>query len=182
MTEQKKITEKTEEKKHQTPLEVLLSCVDIPHKIYRSIYLIVIEHRLTTPLIQDDASIAFLAREVGIEPALMAEKIRSMVRMKWIEFEQVGNRDTNQIFVISPIWHYKPGIDKAKFAIALQNYKTTLKEDKEHQMNTKQIYELMNSVCPHTKEKIDSELCKLGRRWTECQTCAHRGEEIKNEL
>lgn len=170
---QKKITEKKEEKEYQTPLEVLLSRLDVPHKIYKDIYLIVMEYRLTTPLLQDDTSIAFLAREVGIEPTLMAEKIRSMVRMKWIEFEQVGNRDTNQIFVISPIWHYKTGVDKAMFAIALQQYKADIKKDKAYQMNTNQIFELMNSICPHTKEKIDNELCKLGR-WVECQTCSHR--------
>jgi hypothetical protein len=167
---QKKLTEP---ETYETPLERLLSFLRVPHKIYRSIYIAVIERRLSTPLLQNDANMAFLAREVGIEPALMLEKIRSMVRMKWIELEEVGKRHSNQIFVISPIWRYKPGIDKAKFAIALQEYRAAIVKDKEHQMNTQEIYDLMNSVCQHTEEKIDSELCKMAR-FPECQTCSHR--------
>ena len=171
MTKQKKIAE---QEVYKTPLEVLLSFLRMPHKIYREIYIFVIERRLSTkPLLQNEESIAFLAQQVGVEPALMAEKIRNMARMKWIEFEQVGDRDTNQIFVISPIWHYKPSIDEDKFAVALLLYRATVTEQKEHRMKTKEIYVLMNSICPHTEEKIDEDLCKLGR-WTECQMCSHR--------
>ena len=178
---QKKITEKVKEEEFLTPIETLLSFLQLPHKIYRPIYIAVIEHRLSIPLLQNDANMAFLAREVGIEPALMLEKIRSMVRMKWIEHEEVGKRQTNQIFVISPIWRYKSGIDKAKFAIALQEYKAAIVQDKQYQMNTEEIYELMNSVCPHTGEKIDKDVCK-SLRWEECKTCLYKLEEgIKNE-
>lgn len=174
MTKQKKITAKAKEEEYLTPLETLLSFLQLPHKIYRDIYIIVIEYRLSIPLLQNDASIAFLAREVGVEPALMAEKIRSMVRMKWLEFEEVGKRQSNQIFVISPIWRYKSDIDKAKFAIALQEYKVAIVEDKEYCMNTEEIYTLMSSVCPHTEEKRDSALCAL-KRWKECITCTLGG-------
>lgn len=172
MKKQKKIAEQEE---YQTPLEVLLTFLWMPHKIYRDIYIIVIERRLSTkPLLQNEESIAFLAQQVAVEPALMAEKVRNMARMKWIEFEQVGDRDTNQIFVISPIWHYKPSINEDKFAIALLTYRATVTEQKEHQMKTKEIYALMNSICVHTGEKRDSELCKMAR-WPECETCVHRG-------
>ena len=177
MTKQKKIAESTKEEEYLTPLEILLSFLRLPHKIYRNIYIYIIERRLSSnPLIQNEASIAFLAREVGVEPTLMSEKIRSMVRMKWIELEEVGKRQSNQIFVISPIWRYKPNIDKTKFAIALQEYKATIVEDKEHQMSTEEIYELMNSVCLHTGEKIDRDLCKLAR-WSECRMCSHNAKE-----
>jgi hypothetical protein len=178
---QKKITEKMKEEEFLTPIETLLSFLDLPHKLYRPIYIAVIEHRLSIPLLQNDANMARLAREVGIEPALMLEKIRSMVRMKWIEHEEVGKRQTNQIFVISPIWRYKSGIDKAKFAIALQEYKAAIIQDKQYQMNTEEIYDLMYSVCPHTKTNIEYALCKLSR-WEECKTCSHKLEEgTKNE-
>lgn len=174
MTKQKKLA-KSEE--YKTPLETLLSFLSLPYKIYRDIYIYITERRLSpTPLIQSDTSIAFLAREMGIEPALMSEKIRNMVRMKWIQYEQVGNRDTNQIFVLSPIWHFKPGIDEAQFAIAMRTYKMEIVEDKERQMSTTEVYELMNSICPHTSEKIDSELCEI-RLWPECKTCTHKGRD-----
>lgn len=173
MAKQKKIAE---QEVYKTPLEVLLSFLRMPHKIYREIYVIVVERRLSIkPLLHNEESIAFLAQQVGVEPALMAEKIRNMARMKWIEFEQVGDRDTNQIFVISPIWHYKPGINEDKFAVALLTYRATSVEQKDHQMKTREIYALMNSVCPHTEEKIDSELCIMAR-FKECQTCTHRGD------
>lgn len=176
MKKQKKIAEQEE---YQTPLEVLLSFLRMPHKIYRDIYIIVIERRLSAkPLLHNEESIAFLAQQVAVEPALMAEKVRNMARMKWIEFEQVGDRDTNQIFVISPIWHYKPGMDEAKFAIALLTYKATITELKGHQMKTREIYALMNSICVHTKEKIDGDLCKLAR-FQECQTCSHNLKKDK---
>ena len=179
---QKKITEKAKEEEFLTPIETLLSFLHLPHKIYRDIYISVIERRLSTkPLMQSEESIAFLAQRVGVEPGLMAEKIRSMVRMKWIEHEQVGRRDVNQLFVLSPVWRYKPGMDKNKFAIALQQYRIGITEDTAHQMNTKEIYELMNSVCPHTGEKIDKDVCK-SLRWDECKTCLYKSEEgIKNE-
>jgi hypothetical protein len=174
MTKQKKLAEAEE---YDTPLDTLLSFLRVPHKIYRSIYISIIERRLSSkPLLQNDATIAFLARKVGVEPDLMAEKIRSMVRMKWIEFKQVGERDTNQIFVISPIWRYKPGIDKAKFAVALQQYKAGIVEDKECQMSTEEIYELMNSVCLHTETRVDPALCQMAR-WQECKICSHRDKK-----
>ena len=173
---QKKIIEKVkEEEGYQTPLELLLSYLRLPHKIYRDIYIYVIERRLSSkPLIQSEESIAYLAQQVGIEPALMSEKIKAMVRMKWIELEQVGKREVNQIFVLSPIWHYKEGIDKIKFAIAIREYKENIKEEKECQMNMREIYDLMNSVCPHTEKNIDIELCRMGR-FRECKTCIHWG-------
>ena len=171
MTKQKKITGKVEEAEYQTPLETLLSFLRLPHKIYRSIYLYVIERRLSSnPLIQSEESIALIAQQTGIEPSLMSEKIKNMVRMKWIELEQVGHRDVNQIFVLSPIWHFKPGIDKAKFAISLQDYRGAIKKVKEQQMSTGEIYNLMNSFCAHTHEKIDETLCEIAR-WPECETC-----------
>jgi hypothetical protein len=172
MTNQKKISDKVEE--YQTPLQVLLSFLSLPHKIYRDIYISIIERRLSsTPLVHCAASTGFLARQQGIEPDLMSEKIQNMVRMKWIHFEQVGDRDSNQIFVISPVWRYKEDIDKAAFGIALQQYQGEIKEDKEHQMNTQEVYALMNSICAHTKELVDSELCKLGR-FKECKLCTYR--------
>lgn len=170
MVKQKKLA--TEEV-YQTPLEVLLSFLRVPHKIYRSIYISIIERRLSSkPLLQNDATIAFLARQVGVEPDLMGEKIRSMVNMKWIELEQVGKRDVNQIFVLSPIWRFKPGMNKDKFAIALQTYKAAIVEDIEHQMSTTEVYKLMNTICPHTQTKIDDELCEMGM-WEECKICKH---------
>ena len=174
---QKKITEKAEEEGYITPLETLLSFLRLPHKIYRDIYISIIERRLSSnPLIQSEESIAYLAQRTGVEPGLMFEKIKNMVNMKWILLEQVGKRDVNQIFVLSPIWRYKPGIDKVKFAISLQAYKVDIVEDKEYQMNTVEIYELMNSVCPHTREKIDPDLCDVGR-FEECGRCNKRKEE-----
>ena len=178
---QKNITEKVEEEEYQTPIETLLSFLRLPHKIYRDIYIYIIERRLSSaPLIQNDASIALLAREIGMEPALMAEKIRSMVRMKWIEFEEVGKRQSNQIFVISPIWRYTSDIDKAKFAIALQEYKVAIVEDKEYQMNTKEIYALMRSVCPHTHGLKERDLCDLGP-FEECKRCNKRNEKVEEK-
>jgi len=106
----------------------------------------------------------------------MSEKIKAMVRMKWIELEQVGNRDTNQLYVLSPVWRYRQGIDKVKFAIALQEYRANIKEDIAYQMSTRMIYHLMNSVCSHTKQKRDKTLCAL-HRWAECKTCVHNKEE-----
>ena len=174
---QKNITEKAEEEEYQTPLETLLSFLRHPNKIYRDIYIYVIERRLSSnPLIQSEESIAYLAQQTGIEPALMSEKIKNMVRMKWIELEQVGTRDVNQIFVLSPIWRYKPGIDKIKFAIALQAYKVAIVEDKEYQMNTEEIYALMRSVCPHTHELKERDLCGLCR-FEECKGCNKRKED-----
>ena len=179
MTKQKKFAS---EEEYQTPLEVLLSFLRVPHKIYRSIYVSIIERRLSSkPLLQNDASIAFLARQVGVEPDLMGEKIRSMVNMKWLSLEEVGNRDVNQIFVLSPIWRYKSGIDKNKFAIALQTYKAAIVEDKEDQMSTKDIYTLMASVCPHTETEVDTALCEMAR-WDECKICTiykKKGENNK---
>ena len=170
---QKKIMEKGEEEEYQTPIQHLMSFLHLPNKIYRDIYIYIIERRLSpNPLIQSEESIAYLAQQTRIEPALMSEKIKNMVRMKWVELEQVGQRDVNQIFVLSPIWRYKSGIDKTKFAVALQAYKAAIVEDKEHQMNTKEIYELMNSVCLHTHEKIDQDLCDLGR-FKECDSCSN---------
>ena len=184
MTKQKKIAESVKEEEYKTPLDVLLSFLRLPHKIYRAIYIYVIERRLSSkPLIQSEESIAYLAQQTGIEPALMAEKIKNMVRMKWLELEQVGHRDVNQIFVISPIWRYKPGIDKVKFAIALRDYKVSIVEDKEHQMNTEEIYALMRSVCPHTHELKERDLCNLGR-FKECKTCnicKRKEEDIKEK-
>jgi hypothetical protein len=179
MTRQKKITGKAEEVEYIPPLETLLSFLYLPHKVYRTIYINIAERRLSSkPLIQSEESLAYLAQQTGIEPALMAEKIKNMVRMKWVELEQVGERDVNQIFVLSPIWRYKPGIDQGKFAIALQEYKAAIVQDKEHQMNTQEIYALMNSVCSHTEEKIDSALCLLAR-WEECKTCSHSPKRNK---
>ena len=174
---QKNITEKEKEEEYQTPLDVLMTFLRFPNKIYRAIYIHIVERRLSSkPLLQNEEAIAYLAQQVGIEPALMSEKIRSMIRMKWIELEQVGNRDVNQIFVLSPVWHYKPGIDKAKFAISLQDYRGTIKDIKEHQMSTEEIYTLMMSICPHTREIIDGELC-MCMRWPECETCTIRKKE-----
>ena len=176
MTKQKKLAEAEE---YVTPFERLLSYLYLPHKIYRDIYLYIVERRLSPqPLIQNEESIAYLARIFGIVPALMAEKIKNMIRMKWIELEQVGNRDVNQIFVLSPVWRYQPGIDKDKFAIALQSYRAGIKDDTTHQMNTLEIYDLMNSVCPHTEQKVDKNLCIL-HRWTECEACLHNTGESK---
>ena len=178
MKKQKKLEP---EEEYQTPLQVLLSFLSLPHKIYRDIYISIIERRLSqTPLIHCGASTGFLARQQGIEPDLMSEKIQNMVRMKWIHFEQVGDRDSNQVFVISPVWRYKHGIDKDKFALALRDYKGEIKEDIEHQMSTKEIYGLMNSVCSHTETKRDTELCKLAR-WPECGTCNMRNKEKDND-
>lgn len=178
MIKQKKLSEAEE---YETPLDTLLSFLRVPYKIYRSIYISIIERDLSSkPLIQSEVSIAYLAEEANIEPALMTEKIKNMVKMKWIEFKQVGDRDTNQIFVISPIWRYKPGIDKAKFAIALQQYKAGIVEDKECQMSTEEIYELMSSVCPHTETKVDPALCELAR-WSECKTCTYNSQEGKED-
>ena len=174
---QKNITEKAEEEEYQTPLETLLSFLRLPHKIYRDIYIYIIERRLSSkPLIQSEESIAYLAQQTGVEPVLMSEKIKNMVRMKLVELEQVGTRDVNQIFVLSPIWRYKAGIDKIKFAIAIREYKENIKEDKACQMSTQEIYDLMNSVCLHTHEKIDEVLCEMAR-WPECEMCSHRGEK-----
>jgi hypothetical protein len=179
MKKQKKL--QTEEEEYQTPLQILLSFLSLPHKIYRDIYISIIERRLSaTPLIHCDASTGFLARQQGIEPALMSEKIQNMVRMKWIHFEQVGDRDSNQVFVISPIWRYKHGIDKDAFAITLREYKGEIKEDTEHQMTTEEIYELMNGICLHTLTKRDPDLCKMAR-WVECKTCNMRNKEKNNE-
>lgn len=178
MTRQKKISTKTEE--YQTPLQVLLSFLRLPHKIYRDIYIYIAERRLSSrPLIQCEESIAFLANQAGVEPSLMAEKVRNMALMKWIEFEQVGNRDVNQIFVLSPVWRYKPGMDKIKFAVALQEYQAATVEDIELKMNTEEIYDLMLSVCPHTLSEREGELCKLGR-FPECTACAMREKMSKN--
>ena len=178
MTKQKRITGKVQEEEvYQTPLEILLSYLQLPHKIYRDIYISIIERRLSSkPLIQSEESIAYLAQQVGIEPALLSEKIQAMVRMKWIELEQVGKRDVNQIFVLSPIWRYKAGIDKIKFAIAIREYKENIKEDNACQMSTQEIYALMNSVCAHTQKKRDESLCEMAR-WVECETCTYRGKK-----
>ena len=174
---QKKITGNAEEEEYQTPLETLLSFLHLPHKIYRDIYIDIIERRLSSkPLIQSEESIAYLAQQVGIEHALMSEKIKAMVRIDWIELEQVGKRDVNQIFVLSPTWHYKVGIDKIKFAIAIREYKENLKEDKDCQMSTQEIYALMNSVCAHTQKKRDEELCEMAK-WVECETCIYGGKK-----
>lgn len=176
MTKQKKLAEAEE---YNTPLQTLLAFLRVPHKLYRDIYLYIAERRLSrSPLVQNEDSIAYLARLFGIEPALMSEKIKNMIRMKWIELEQVGKRDTNQTFVLSPIWRYQPGIDKAKFAIALQEYRAGIKEDTTHQMNTLEIYDLMNSVCVHTGQKVDKTLCVL-HRWAECTACSHNIGESK---
>ena len=172
MKKQKKLEP---EEEYQTPLQVLLSFLSLPHKIYRDIYVSIVERRLSaTPLIHCDASIAFLARQREIEPDLMSEKIQNMVRMKWLHFEQVGDRDSNQIFVIAPIWRYKHGIDEDAFAIALRKYKAETKEDIEHQMSTEEIYELMNGICIHTMTKRDPDLCELAR-WPECKECTYGG-------
>ena len=178
MTKQKRITEKVqEEESYQTPLEILLSYLQLPHKIYSDIYVSIIERRLSSkPLIQSEEAIAYLAQQVGIEHALMSEKIKAMVRMDWIELEQIGKRDVNKLFVLSPIWRYKVGIDKIKFAIAIREYKENIKEDKDCQMSTREIYALMNSVCAHTQKKRDEELCAMAR-WVECETCMHRGKK-----
>ena len=180
MVKQKKITEKAEEEEmYQTPLETLLSFLHLPHKIYRAIYISILERRLSSkPLVQNAGTNAFLAQRAGIEPVLIAEKIRSMVNMKWIELEEVGKRQSNQIFVLSPVWRYKPGIDKDKFALALRDYRAAIVEDTEHQMSTEEIYSLMNSVCSHTGTKVDPALCEMGR-WQECKTCSHRGGGIR---
>ena len=178
MKKQKKL--ETEEE-YQTPLQVLLSFLSLPHKIYKYIYISVIERRLSkTPLIYCDASIGFLARQQGIEPDLMSDKIQNMVRMKWVHFEQVGDRDSNQVFVIAPVWRYKAGIDEDAFALALRKYKAEEKEDIEHRMSTEEIYELMNSICLHTLTKRDPEICELGR-WPECETCNMRNKEKDND-
>jgi len=183
MTKQKKIAEpETKEEEYKTPLQKLLSFLMLPHKIYRDIYISVVERRLSSrPLVQNEESIAYLAQQVGIEPALMSEKIKAMVRMKWIELEQVGDRDTNQLYVLSPVWRYRRGIDKVKFAIALQEYRVDIKKDMTHQMSTRQIYHLMHSVCLHTGQKRDKTLCAL-HRWTECEICVHNKEERKENV
>ena len=183
MNKQKKITEKAEEEEvYQTPLQALLSYLYLPHKIYRSIYLYVIERRLSSnPLIQSEESIALIARQVGVEPALMAEKIKNMTRMKWLCLEEAGRRDTNQIFVLSPIWRFTPGMNETKFAVALREYKAGITTDIEYQRSTEEIYALMNSVCKHTKEAVDESLCESDR-WEECRTCVHgknRQERVK---
>jgi hypothetical protein len=148
MKKQKKLAEAEE---YNTPLEVLLSFLRIPNKTYRSIYISILERRLSAkPLIQNE--------------------IRSIVKMGWVELEQVGNKDANQIFVLSPIWRYKEGIDEGAFAIALRKYHLDTKEDKEQKKNTKEIFKLMNGICLHTLTKRDPEICELGR-WPECKTC-----------
>lgn len=172
MPKQKKIAEQDV---YKTPLEVLLTFLLLPLKIYREIYIIIIERRLSHRPLTMPSAIAYLARRAGIEPELMSEKVKNMVNMKWLKIEHIGG-NVNPVLVLSPIWRYKEGIDKAKFAIALREYKANIKEDETHQMTTEEIYTLMNSVCPHTEEKIDSDLCKLGR-WEECQTCSHRGSD-----
>ena len=182
MRKQKKITEKAEveeEEGYQTPLETLLSFLHLPHKIYRDIYVSILERRLSSkPLVQNAGTNAFLAQCAGIEPTLIAEKIRSMVNMKWIEMEEVGKRQSNQIFILSPVWRYKSGIDEGKFALALRDYRAAIVEDTEHKMSTEEIYTLMNSVCPHTSTKVDPTLCEMGR-WDKCKTCSHRRECAK---
>lgn len=178
MTKQKTLEP---EEEYQTPLEVLLSFLRIPNKTYRSIYISILERRLSTkPLIQNEISIAYLANQAGIEPDRMGEKIRSIVKMGWVELEQVGNKDANQIFVLSPIWRYKEGIDEGAFAIALRKYHLDTKEDKEQKKNTKEIFKLMNGICLHTLTKRDTEICELGR-WPECETCNMRNKEKDND-
>ena len=170
MTKQKKLAEAEE---YETPLQVLLSYLKVPHKIYRAIYISIIERRLSAqPLVQNGTSISYLAQRVGIEPDLMAEKIKNLVRLKWLELEEIGRRDVNQIFVLSPVWRYKEGIDEIKFAVALLEYRASIKIDMTQQMSTKEVYALMNSVCKHTKQAIDGTLCELSR-WEECKTCLH---------
>ena len=174
MTKQKKLPEAEE---YDTPLEILLSFLRVPNKTYRSIYVSILERRLSAkPLIQNEISIAYLANQAGIEPDRMGEKIRSIVKMGWVELEQVGNKDANQIFVLSPIWRYKQGIDEDDFAIALRKYHLDTKEDKEQKKSTKEIFTLMNGVCPHTLTRVNSEVCEMGM-WEKCKTCSARKDE-----
>ena len=158
-----------DEETYLTPLERVLEFLQTPQKkANKEIYIIVIERRLSPhPLTMSD--IPYIARSIGLELPLVSEKVRNMIKMKWLKITHVGGI-VNPVLVLEPIWRYKQSIDEAQFAVALAEYHLNKEKDKELQVDIEQIYMLMNSVCPYTKTTKEEALCELAR-WPECKEC-----------
>ena len=159
----KKQRQITNKQQKTEPLDRIIEMLELPKKTHRDVYLALVERFLRrSPYNVNLNAFEAIGQRVGIESNLAKQKVIDLEAAGYVEWRN---------WCLFPIFHVNGDRDEA--VIALREYQTELENKRTTALSSKDMYVLLNTICVHTKTKIDPELCGL-QRWGECKNCPHR--------